>query len=154
MHSITTILPLIRPEGRFRIKGDDYDELIWLSNDEKPTLDEISKAIISYNKIEAMNRVKIERNFRLEECDWVIVRYIEAGESVHQDWINYRDNLRKFPSTVSPSFNSDGSLAELDWPTRPENLIFADGSSIKFITNEKSHFEKKSAKNKFRTGTK
>jgi hypothetical protein len=54
---------------------------------------------------------RIERNFRLAETDWVIVKYLEAGQAVPEAWIIYRQALRDLPTIVD--FNG------LDWPVKP-----------------------------------
>ena len=54
---------------------------------------------------------RIERNFRLAETDWVIVKYLEAGQAVPEAWTTYRQALRDLPTIVD--FNG------LDWPVKP-----------------------------------
>ncbi len=153
MYDLASVLIKIRPEGKFELSGETYDGLNWIGGGAKPTLAEINDAITTYNAEEAMIRLKIERNYRLEECDWVVIRYLEAGETIHNDWKDYRDALRKLPSTTTPGFNSDGSLKDITWPTRPDDLVFADGSKISFVTHARSGFQKTTAKYRFRTGT-
>ena len=54
---------------------------------------------------------RIERNFRLAETDWVIIKYLEAGQAVPEVWATYRQALRDLPTIVD--FNG------LDWPVKP-----------------------------------
>jgi hypothetical protein len=54
---------------------------------------------------------RIERNFRLAETDWVIIKYLEAGQAIPEAWATYRQALRDLPTIVD--FNG------LDWPVKP-----------------------------------
>jgi hypothetical protein len=54
---------------------------------------------------------RMERNFRLAETDWVVIKYAEKGESIPADWAIYRQALRDLPLNVN--FNG------LDWPVKP-----------------------------------
>lgn len=54
---------------------------------------------------------RIERNFRLAETDWVIIKSLEAGQAVPAEWTIYRQALRDLPTIVD--FNG------LDWPVKP-----------------------------------
>lgn len=55
---------------------------------------------------------RIERNFRLSETDWVVIKYVEAGLPVPQIWVQYRQALRDLPLNQ----NFDG----ISWPVKPE----------------------------------
>jgi hypothetical protein len=54
---------------------------------------------------------RIERNFRLAETDWVIIKYLEAGQAVPEAWATYRQALRDLPQNAQ--FDGD------DWPVKP-----------------------------------
>ena len=54
---------------------------------------------------------RIERNFRLAETDWVIIKHLEAGQAVPEAWTTYRQALRDLPTIVN--FNG------IDWPVKP-----------------------------------
>ena len=54
------------------------------------------------------------RDAKLAECDWVVVKSIEAGETVPAAWVTYRQGLRDMPlHTEWPNVD------ENDWPTKP-----------------------------------
>ena len=158
MHTVTTVLTKIRPEGKFKASGERYDDVIWLSADQKPTLQEVNDAIEKYNKEEAQALLKMERTLRLQECDWVVLRCYEKGETVPTEWSNYRDELRDLPNNQTPLFNEYGKITNIVWPTRPdyatinkmtldnESLLLETGSSfvlessVSFVTHAKSKF--------------
>lgn len=43
-----------------------------------------------------------ERNARLDKCDWVVLRSLETGEPVPQEWLTYRQALRDLPESTDP----------------------------------------------------
>ena len=173
MYTLSSILHVIRPEGKFKLKGESYDDLTWLSIDEKPSLQEVTDALNEYNSKEAKIKLKIERSHRLDECDWVVLRCFEKSESLPSVWAEYRENLRCLPETSNPTFDSSGKLVNVEWPIRPKyvtlnycNLSNETGnlklendsyllleSSIEYVTREKSMSERRSDKNKLRKGT-
>jgi hypothetical protein len=55
---------------------------------------------------------RIERNFRLAETDWIVIRSAETGFAVPAEWAAYRQALRDLPQ--NPDF--DGN----NWPVKPE----------------------------------
>tara|TARA_A100001388_G_scaffold12907_1_gene8809 strand:- start:66 stop:347 length:282 start_codon:yes stop_codon:yes gene_type:complete len=55
--------------------------------------------------------VRIERNIRLQESDWVAARASETGVAVSDDWKTYRQALRDVPTQSDPD--------NITWPTKP-----------------------------------
>jgi hypothetical protein len=53
----------------------------------------------TYEDVEQVTwqNIKDERMAKLNDTDWVIVKYTETGESVPQEWLDYRKMLRDFP---------------------------------------------------------
>lgn len=77
-----------------------------------------SKVITKEQAIEEANAVKrdaftSERNKRLADTDWVILRNLETNEPVPESWLTYRQALRDLPSVVKDYDN-------IDWPVKPE----------------------------------
>jgi hypothetical protein len=58
--------------------------------------------------------VRIERNKRLAETDWVVVLHTEKGTDVPTEWESYRQALRDLPNHVNFPY-----LQAADWPTKP-----------------------------------
>ena len=75
-----------------------------------------------------LNAIRIERNKKLNNCDWVIMRddeqkeLIDSGINItrsltdqqRQDWLQYRQDLRDFPANVT-------DLDNPNWPTEPSS---------------------------------
>ena len=66
-------------------------------------------------------RNRAERDKRLADCDWVVIKALEAGTSVTSDWVTYRTALRditshsNWPDLEYPDMDGTGG----DWPTSP-----------------------------------
>ena len=63
----------------------------------------------------------MERNEKLIDCDWVVIKSNETGVPVSDSWKVYRQALRDLPATASPSLTSTGYLdyTSFTWPTEP-----------------------------------
>ena len=59
-----------------------------------------------------LRAVRIERNHRLADTDWVVTKATETGVGVSTEWKTYRQALRDITKTVS-------SADDVVWPTMP-----------------------------------
>ena len=59
-----------------------------------------------------LQEVRIERNHRLTDTDWVVARASETGTSIPDDWKTYRQALRDITNTAT-------SPDDVVWPTKP-----------------------------------
>ena len=88
--------------------------VVELTTDEKATK---TAAAIAETKL----RNRAERDKRLADCDWVVIKALEAGTSVASDWVTYRTALRditshsNWPDLEYPDMDGTGG----DWPTSP-----------------------------------
>ena len=57
--------------------------------------------------------VREDRNYRLKETDWVVVKSVETGMPIDQSWAKYRQSLRDI--TTQSSFPWD-----VIWPEQPQ----------------------------------
>jgi hypothetical protein len=82
----------------------------------------------------AENLLRKYRNILLELSDkYVLPDFPHSNETTKQAWITYRQNLRDLPSNSTPSFDSNGILTGVTWPTDPEGysgIKDPDGSRI------------------------
>ena len=64
---------------------------------------------------EPLRLLRVERNAKLAETDWVVIKEREEGGSVSNfaDWKTYRQALRDIT-------NSATSLDDVTWPEKPE----------------------------------
>ena len=56
--------------------------------------------------------LRIERNYRLTETDWVVAKSTETGTPIPDEWKTYRQTLRDITKTAT-------SLDDVKWPTKP-----------------------------------
>lgn len=62
--------------------------------------------------------LRYKRDSLLLETDWIITRSLEKNLSVPEEIVNYRQQLRDFPATVSNILDFDINDNSL-WPTKP-----------------------------------
>ena len=55
--------------------------------------------------------IRIQRNSKLQETDWVVTKASETGVAVSDDWKTYRQALRDVPTQSDPD--------NITWPTKP-----------------------------------
>tara|TARA_B100001113_G_scaffold291531_1_gene247982 strand:- start:1765 stop:2217 length:453 start_codon:yes stop_codon:yes gene_type:complete len=102
--------------------GVDYEGLNWLATDvDKPTESEINAKIAELDKDDALKLLRIERNEKLSNSDWVVTKSNETGVGIATDWKTYRQSLRDLPSTSNPTLTNDSYLdySSFTWPTEP-----------------------------------
>ena len=118
----TRALEALKPNSEWAVTGDQYSRLTWLDESQtKPTEDEINAKIAELKAAEPMKLLREERNKRLTESDWVVIKAKELGKTVSESWVAYRQSLRHLPENASPKLNSIGQLdlTSVSWPTKP-----------------------------------
>jgi len=114
MNDITIAIKELRPNSSFGVRGSD---IIWNDpNNEQPSEQEIQAKIAELKAAEPMRLLRLERNRRLAETDWMALNdVIMSGE-----WKTYRQALRDLPATAEPQLNDDGNLTNVTWPEVPK----------------------------------
>ena len=107
-------------ECLFTWDGIDYSGMTWLTS-LKPTESELNDKVLELDKSEALKILRIERNEKLIDSDWVVIKSNETGVPVSDSWKTYRQALRDLPATSSPKLTSTGYLdyTSFTWPTEP-----------------------------------
>ena len=121
-HSILSALQELKPGATWTLNGDNYSGLEWLdSGQTKPTETEINNKIIELDNAEAMRLLRIERNKRLTECDWVIIKANETDIPAPLPWKEYRQRLRDLTNNANPKLDElyELDLSSVDWPISP-----------------------------------
>lgn len=103
-----TALTHLKPKKEWVWKGTDYSGLTWLESDTAPTEAEIDAEVTRLNNAEPMRLLRVERNARLAETDWMA----NSDVTMTDAWKTYRQALRDLPATTS-------SLENPTWPTKP-----------------------------------
>ena len=114
-------LSSLKPNAQWAWNGDEYSGLTWLDSGTAPTESEIDAEVTRLNNAEPIRLLRIERDKRLTDCDWIITMHKELGTNIPAAWKTYRQSLRDLPASASPSLDSYGDLdlTSVTWPTEP-----------------------------------
>lgn len=71
---------------------------------------------------EPLKLLRVERNKRLAECDWMMtVDYLEnLSPDEATAWKTYRQELRDLTETQEPMMDEYQNLINVEWPVKPE----------------------------------
>ena len=117
-YSITEALAALKPNAEWHMLGTEYSGIYWDDKIEtKPTEDEVKAKLTELESAEPMRLLRIERNKRLAECDWMA----NSDVTMSGAWKIYRQVLRDLPSSATPKLDSFGDLdlTSVTWPTKP-----------------------------------
>ena len=106
------------PNASFHLIGQK--ELIWHDSRPKPTEEEINSKIAELKAAEPMRLLRLERNRRLADVDWITLKAYSQKQDVAEDWVNYMQALRDLPATAEPTLDDIGNLTNITWPEVPE----------------------------------
>ena len=121
-YDIVHALKSLKPGAEWVIRGYDYSDLDWLdSGQTKPTETEVNSKISELDNAEPMRLLRVERDKRMTDCDWVSAKATDTGVAVSDAWKTYRQALRDLPASASPSLDSNYELdlTSVTWPTEP-----------------------------------
>ena len=100
-----------------------YDNkiVVWENIADKipPTREETDKKITELEAAEPMRLLRLERNRRLAETDWVVIRAYSQKQDLSEDWANYMQALRDLPATAEPQLDDVGNVTNVNWPEEP-----------------------------------
>lgn len=105
--------PTVFPPANQKLTPIDVEEEERFIHDlvvENLTEEELTEDIIS----DESTKVREIRHRLLEDCDWVVTRSTETGESAPAEWTSYRTALRNITNNERFPF-----LEDEDWPTKP-----------------------------------
>ena len=114
-------LKTLRPNEQYVWMGHGYSGLTWLESSTPPTEAEINTELTRLNNAEPMRLLRVERDKRLADCDWVSAKATDTGVAVSDAWKTYRQALRDLPASASPKLDSEYELdlTSVTWPTKP-----------------------------------
>lgn len=106
----------------FSWDGVNYAGLNWTSTSiSVPTETQINNKIDELDKIDALLLLRLGRDKKLSDTDWVAIKGTESGSGIASNWKTYRQALRDLPSTANPNLTTSGELdyTTFTWPTEP-----------------------------------
>ena len=86
--------------------------------DPVPSWEQIQEKIQELQALEPMRLLRIERNRKLAETDWRMVKDYKGADQ--SNWESYRQSLRDLPATAEPKLDKRGNLVNVTWPEVPE----------------------------------
>ena len=89
----------------------------WEDERPRPTEEQIQAKIAELEALEPMRLLRLERNKRLAETDWRMVKDYKGEDQ--SDWESYRQALRDLPATTKPTLDNVGNLTNVNWPEEP-----------------------------------
>ena len=121
IYTISEALLVWKPNSKYTLRGTSYDGLEWESSDTKPTESEVTAKIKELNDGESMRLLRIDRDLKLANTDWVVLPDSPLTTSKKTEWKTYRQSLRDLPANSSPKLDSDGNLdmSSFTFPAEP-----------------------------------
>lgn len=93
--------------------GDTYESIKFPEGYEKPPKEEFEAKLQELIDAQPLKELRQERNKRLAECDWVVIRATSTDTPVPEEWKIYMQALRDLPSVTEDPTNPV-------WPVPPE----------------------------------
>lgn len=119
---ITEALVELSPDSIWRMEGNKYDNIEWLSDiNDMPSKEEVLQKAKEIYDMLPMRALRFVRNARLNEVDWVTLRAIRTKTDIPSEWQEYMDALANLPENSNPKL-VDGQLVNVDWPKRPDGV--------------------------------
>ena len=102
------ILELFYSNSKWSINGDDYSGIVWLSEDLKPTKEEMDAKWTECLDMMSKNNCKQKAKLLIASTDWAVLP--DVGLVNQADYTTYRAALRAL--IINP-------VADPVWPTEP-----------------------------------
>lgn len=114
----TMAVASLKPYTKWSWAGEDYSGFIWQDSGTAPTEAEIDAEVTRLNNAEPMRLLRIERDKKLAETDWMT---LSDTPTITDAWKTYRQQLRDLPASADPKLNEQGNLdsASVTFPTEP-----------------------------------
>ncbi len=81
-----------------------------------PSQEQIQAKIAELEAEKPMRLLRLERNSRLAETDWMA----NSDVVMTDGWKIYRQALRDLPATAEPQLDDNNNLVNVTWPEVPE----------------------------------
>ena len=95
----------------------------WFDERDLPSKPEVEAEIDRLITEEPKRLLRVERDKRLTDSDWVVTKAFETGGAVPESWKTYRQALRDLPEKSNPKLNEYGDLdmKSVSWPDKPSS---------------------------------
>ena len=89
----------------------DFSEFDVIMTDRQTEIDRLAQEALD-NEPSEEEKDRAKRHSLLKETDWIVVKYLDIGNPVPQEWSDYRQALRDVTEQA-------GFPGNVDWPTEP-----------------------------------
>ena len=91
----------------------EYENMVWHDEEiPKPDEESVAKVYEELLREHPWKELRQERNRRLAECDWVVIRATSTDTPIPDEWKTYMQALRDLPTATEDPANPV-------WPTAP-----------------------------------
>ena len=113
----TMAVASLKPYTKWSWSGEDYSGFTWQDSGTAPTEAEIDAEVTRLTNAEPMRLLRIERNARLAETDYMAL----SDTTITDAWKTYRQQLRDLPASANPTVDTNGNLnlTSVTFPTKP-----------------------------------
>lgn len=112
-----------------KIQGRTLDNL-----PEEYTEEQYNQEYSRQEEIVATEELRTERNRRLVECDWVVIRATSTDTPVPEEWKVYMQALRDLPAITEDPANPV-------WPVRPDEVVSVEETPVEETPIEETPVE-------------
>ena len=101
--------------------GTTYNSINWMSeNITKPTYEEVKSEETKIIQDLPLKELRTIRDNLLINSDvYGLSDFPFTNETMKQEWITYRKNLRNLPLNSDPKLDSNNELYNVTWPSKP-----------------------------------
>ena len=114
MIKLATALEAIYKDCSVAVENEKI--FLWKDERPRPSEEQIQAKIAELEAAEPMRLLRIERNQKLAETDWMA----NSDVVMTDKWKTYRQALRDLPATAEPQLDENGMLTNITWPEVPE----------------------------------
>ena len=111
--------------------GETWESIRIPEGYEKPSKDKFEKRFQELIDAQPLKNLREERNRRLAEVDWVVIRAFSMNTPVMDEWKTYMQALRDLPSTTEDPANPV-------WPVRPDEVVVPEEESSNVVVEEET----------------
>ena len=120
--------PPVPPSIEF---GETWESIKFPEGYEKPPKEVFEAKLKELIDAQPLKNLREERNRRLAEVDWVVIRAFSMNTPVTDEWKTYIQALRDLPSTTEDPANPV-------WPVRPDEVVVPEEESSNVVVEEET----------------
>ena len=108
-----------------------WETITYENNEDKPTRVDFETKLQVLVEALTWKNLREERNTRLAEVDWVVIRAFSMNTPVTDEWKTYMQALRDLPSTTEDPAN-------VVWPVRPDEVVVPEEETSNVVVEEET----------------